>query len=137
MTMGHIQESVRSEDVDRDLRRFTEIAQSLAAGNKLTLDVLQWYIDFAEQHWFFAGITNTWRNKSTNTLYTFEGVTLRITDSEVSPVYLWVDYSPVENHFVKFSREANEFLRKFEPVREVNSWQAIDAQPSRLPGAMV
>lgn len=139
MTMGHIQEPehVRSEDVQRDLTRFTDIAQSLAAGNKLHLDSLQWYIDFAEHHWFFAGVTNMWRNKSQQTLYTFEGVTLRITDSEVAPVYLWVDYSPVENSFVKFSREANEFLRKFEPVREVSEWKAFDVQPSRLPGAMV
>lgn len=124
-----------------ELSRFHDIAQSLAAGNKLPLADLEWYILFAEKHWFHRepGTEGEvlWRNKSKQTVYNFEGVTLRITDSEISPVYMWVDYSPEDCRTVRFSREANEFLRKFEPVYEARTWQPVD-QPSadRLPGAL-
>lgn len=142
MTMGHIQESysvpsTHPERQQEDLNRFTEMAQSLAAGNKLPLSDLQWYIEYAERHWFFVGTHDVrWRNKSKGTLYTFEGVTLRVTDSEISPVVLWVDFAPVDNHMVKFSREANEFLRKFEPVAEATTWEPLVARADRLPGAL-
>ena len=43
------------KEIERgDLNRFTEMAQSLAAGNKLPLSDLQWYIEFAVRHWFFC-----------------------------------------------------------------------------------
>lgn len=124
-----------------DLNRFREIAQSLAAGNKMPVDTLEWYITFAERHWFHRDLNGPevkWRNKTHGTLYTFKGVTLRITDSEVSPVYLFVDYAPVDSWPVTFSREANEFLRKFEPVYEATVWQVVENHSSadRLPGAV-
>lgn len=137
MGLEHSAPSTHPERQQEDLNRFTEMAQSLAAGNKMPLDDLEWYTEFAERHWFFCGRANVkWRNKSKQTIYHFEGVTLRVTDSEISPVILFVDFSPEENRAVKFSREANEFLRKFEPVVETSVWEVATVSGDRLPGAL-
>lgn len=131
-------ESRMDDNEDRD--RATTISAALHAGTKLSLFDLSWYQDYCEKRWFFKDepVPVHWRNKNQQTIYTFRGTMLRVLDStdhdKGSPVLVHVSYSPAENPRVVFLREANEFLRKFEPVYEATTWNKVERTTGFLPG---